>query len=104
MIGAADTGTSVNSVAFTRDGQTLASGDSDGTVRLWNIADPAHPRLRGPIPASGTASVQSVAFSPDGRALASGSLDGTVRLWDLGDAAHPKPLSPIQTGGAPWIR
>jgi WD40 repeat protein/transcriptional regulator with XRE-family HTH domain len=99
-IGAAGTGTSVNSVAFTRDGHTLASGDSDGTVRLWNIADPAHPRLRGPIPASGTASVQSVAFSPDGRALASGSLDGTVRLWDLRDAAHPKPLSPIRTGGA----
>jgi WD40 repeat protein/transcriptional regulator with XRE-family HTH domain len=99
-IGAAGTGTSVNSVAFTRDGHTLASGDSDGTVWLWNIADPAHPRLRGPIPASGTASVQSVAFSPDGHTLASGSLDGTVRLWDLGDAAHPKPLSPIRTGGA----
>jgi hypothetical protein len=27
-----------------RDGHTLASGNNDGTIRLRNVADPAHPR------------------------------------------------------------
>ena len=33
----------VRSVAFSPDGHTLASGNSDGTVRLWDVAGPAYP-------------------------------------------------------------
>ena len=79
----------VYSVAFSPDGHTLASGIDDGTVRLWDLTDPAHPSqlLQGH---KGT--VHSVAFSPDGHTLASGSDDATVRLWDLTDPAHPSQL------------
>ena len=88
----------VNAVAFSPDGHTLASGNHNGTVRLWNVADPAHPRPLGqPLTGSGTA-VFSVAFSRDGHTLAGGNGDGTVRLWDVTDPAHPRPLGQPLTG------
>jgi WD40 repeat protein len=68
---------SVYSVAYSPDGNILASGSSDKTIRLWRVSD-------------GTLldtleefldSVRSVAFSPDGRILASGLSDATIRLW-----------------------
>ena len=69
----------VRSVVFSPDGQLLASGSWDNTVRLWRVRDGALLRtLKGH-----TAWVFSVVFSPDGRLLASGSGDGTVRLWGV---------------------
>ena len=90
--------TAVLAVAFSPDGHTLASSDSDGAIRLWDVADPAQPRPLGPPLTGGAAAVYSVAFSPDGHTLASGSLDGTVRLWDVADPAHPRPLGQPLTG------
>lgn len=73
------------SLALSPDGQSLASGSSDGPVRLWNI-EPADDRLRlaeAGVLAGHTSSVFAVVFHPSERRLFSGSADGTIKVWDL---------------------
>jgi hypothetical protein len=71
---------SVEDVAFSPDGELLASASWDGTVRLWEVASG---QQRGEPLTGHTDSVVGVAFSPDGKLLASASSDGTVRLWNI---------------------
>ncbi|MFN8004069.1 MAG: hypothetical protein U0X75_24005 [Acidobacteriota bacterium] len=74
----------VYSVSYSPDGRTLASGSSDGTVKLWDVASGAEK-----VTLKGHAGfVLSVSYSPDGRTLASGSSDKTVKLWDVASGAE----------------
>jgi len=66
-------------VAFSPDGQMLASASQDATVKVWDVAT-GH-ELRSLL--GHTGSVISVTFSPDGRTLASGGQDDTVKVWDV---------------------
>ena len=45
---------SVASVAFSPIGHTLATGGTDGALRLWDVTDPAHPRPLGQLPTGGS--------------------------------------------------
>lgn len=70
-----------SSIALSMDGQLIAGGAIDGTVRLWSSQTGKLVRtLRGHRD-----EVLSVAFSPDGNELLSGSRDGDGRLWKLSD-------------------
>jgi WD40 repeat protein len=67
----------VLSVDFSADGKTLATGNADGTVKLWNVSTGNElMTLRGH-----TNQVFAVRFSPDGSTLASGQVGGTIRFW-----------------------
>lgn len=69
----------VNSVTLSRDGQILASGSEDSTIKLWNLPTG---ELKITLEKHSDA-VKSVTISPDGKILASGSADATIKLWDL---------------------
>ncbi len=67
----------VTSLAFSPDERLLASGSTDGSVKLWDVESGAA------LWSSGyTSTTVCLAFAPDGGLLASGGLDATVRLWD----------------------
>ena len=67
------------SVAFSPNGQHIASVDDAGTVRVWDLNGRADPIvLRGH-----NGQVYGVAFSPDGQQVTSAGNDSTVRIWDL---------------------
>ncbi len=72
----------VNFVAFSPDGQLLASGNENGSIKLWQVATGREiatlHQARGYME-----SVFSLSFSPDGQILASGSEDTALRLWNI---------------------
>jgi hypothetical protein len=71
-------GAQADSVSFTPDGKTLASGGWDASVEFWNTSNgqlqpPAITDLYG----------HASPFSPDGKWIAGGS-NNDVKLWDSG--------------------
>lgn len=82
-------------IDFTPDGRVAAIGGRDGSVRLWNVADPKQPVAIGTPFAAHTQLIESLAFGRGGRLLATGGDDNTVRLWDTSDPRHPVELATV---------
>ena len=78
----------IQSIAYSPDAITIASGGSDGTVKLWNaVTGELQKTLKGHAGA-----IYSIAYSPDGKTLATGSRDETARLWDAHTGTHKATL------------
>jgi WD40 repeat protein len=70
---------SVNGIAFSPNGNILASGGQYGRIKLWDVET-------GKETAELTdkyQAVECIVFSPDGKTLASGHEDNAIRLWDV---------------------
>jgi len=84
-------------LAITPDGQTLATGSKDKTIKLWNLRTGELIRtLRD------STEVFGVAVSLDGQTLASGGQGKVVQFWDLqtGNCCEPSGI-PNQPGLLP---
>jgi WD40 repeat protein len=68
----------VYDVAYSPDGNRIASASGDGTAKIWDAyTGDELLSLRHP------AEVGKVIFSPDGTQVATGAGDGMVRLWEV---------------------
>jgi len=91
-------GSTVNSVAFSADGQLLLSGCDDRKLRVWTLEkDRLERTLEGH-----TAAIGCVAIAKDGKTIYSatfapnGDTDNTIRIWD---AVSGKEISKLEVGG-----
>ncbi|MGF2035134.1 MAG: NB-ARC domain-containing protein [Nostoc sp. CmiVER01] len=67
------------SVAFSANGEFLASASADRTIKLWS---PHTGQCLKTLHGHGSW-VWAIAFSPDSNLLASGSYDHTIKIWDV---------------------
>lgn len=72
----------INRVTFSQDGSTLAIGDRNGGIQLWDTTTSSQKADLEGHGGGRDSEILALAFSPDGKILASGSEDKTVRLWD----------------------
>ncbi|HIK46253.1 MAG TPA: serine/threonine protein kinase, partial [Leptolyngbyaceae cyanobacterium M65_K2018_010] len=80
-------GVLAHAIALSPNGRALATGCSDGSVRLWDCTngEAIHTFSKPLFGLGHRGAVNGVVFTPDGSALISGGEDGQVIRWDLAD-------------------
>jgi WD40 repeat protein len=68
----------VDSVSFSPDQQHLATIESDGVAKLWDLSGRQIAQLN-----SVQGEVYCVSFSPDGKRIATAGRNGKIQIWDL---------------------
>lgn len=92
----------LGALAFSADGQWLASGGYGDTVMVWNVATGAEQsRLSRPQPPNNA--VVKLAFSPDGTHLAELRYNGRVTIWDYRTATVASSTKLRSGAGAPFV-
>jgi len=81
----------VVSVAFSPDGNHVASGDEGANLQVWDVKTGE----RVGIPMRHAGQVLSVAYSPDGTLIATGGEDGFLTVWDA-SGRNDRPLQRVR--------
>ncbi len=99
----------INCAKLSPDGKLVASGATDGIVRLWNLDEP----MPGSSAIPTTSPILALAFSPDGSRILAGCQDGEARMLQrpfknaqVALGGHEKPVFHVEfdsTGGRALI-
>lgn len=89
----------VYSLSYSPDGNKIAAGGYDGTIRLWNATTGESIKAFRPH----TEAVYIVVFSPDGNRIATASWDNTMQWWDLNTTKNIKTFRGYK-GGQPRMQ
>jgi WD40 repeat protein len=84
----------VSGVSFSFDSELLATGSSDSTVKIWDVASA---RERSTLEGHGAA-IRSVRFSSKGTSLTSVDYRGKIILWDRIDGVYKSSRSHVLEG------
>ena len=92
----------IQHIAWSPDGQMLASSISTEGIPLWNTETGQFLRILTKSPYIG--SISSMAWSPDGLTLASGQSYRDIELWDArtGQLVHTLDSSTFRSHGLAW--
>ena len=78
----------INLIAWSHDGNLLASASDDTTIGIWGIDGNLRRSLKGH-----TFKVVCVDWAPDSKHLVSGADDGAIMVWDTQEIAQPRKLT-----------
>ena len=81
---------SVLAVAFSPDGERLATAGDDSVVRLWRVRDG---KLDERLPRLDRGRIVDLSFSPDGRRLVGAGADAKAPIWNLESGTLERTLS-----------
>jgi WD40 repeat protein len=87
----------VRCLAFQPSSSTLASGSVDKTVRVWDVSNPAAPKVKASLTGPSGA-VRALAFQPGGTLLAAGDSAGSVVVWDASTLAAAPAGTTLKVG------
>jgi len=85
----------IRGLAFSPNGQILASGSNDHTIKLWNVSNGTYIRTL----VGHSSGVDAVSFSQDGQYIASGSTDYTSKIWNVSSGS----LITTLVGHSVWV-
>jgi WD40 repeat protein len=71
-------GREIKAIAFSPDGQKLATGSTDGTVKIWDLGN-GHELLTY---TGHTDKIRAIAWSSDGKFIASAGGEQTIKIWN----------------------
>jgi WD40 repeat protein len=84
----------VCSIAFSPNGEIIASGNGDRTIKFWD----AQTGKLLKILFGHKRKITSLAFSADAKTLVSGSEDDTLKIWDVNDGRLVRTITAYSSG------